>query len=201
MWQEQIGLPIARCSHRRGTPPCTHCALRMRQKPPAIHCLTPATRRSAHTNLIICTHSRTQMAQPQRLLCVTARGGSQPHSQTRSQQMPRVRTHTNAIIATRYEYAVQLWAFLCLSAIVQGAVFALLRYHGGSSSMQNCYRSFDESGWVRAPRSATAPPPKLRGISLHAPPSKPPDNRQLCRTFGPQLPGGRLTATASLSCC
>ena len=46
VWQEQIGLPIARCSHRRGNPPCMHCALRMHQKPPALHCLTPATRRS-----------------------------------------------------------------------------------------------------------------------------------------------------------
>ena len=63
-----------------------------------------------------------------------------------------------------------MWAFLCLSAIVQGAVFALLRYHGGSPSMQNCYRSFEVSGWERVPRSAATPPPKLRGISPHAPP-------------------------------
>ena len=61
MWQEQIGLPIARCSHRRRTPTSTHCALPMHQKPPALRCLTPATRRSAHTPTSTCTHSRSQL--------------------------------------------------------------------------------------------------------------------------------------------
>jgi hypothetical protein len=69
--------------------------------------------------------------------------------------------------------------------------------------MQNCYRSFALSGWARVLRSAATPPPKLRGISPHAPPQ----NRQITasctaasghnsRMVGPLQPPRRAAADA-----